>query len=76
DASFPVFEEKYVKESTKDYPIAINGKTRTEMTLALDATPQEVEALVLANEVVQKWLEGKAPKKVIFVKGKMVNVVV
>lgn len=76
DATFPVFEEKYVKESTKDYPVAINGKTRTEMTLALDASPQEVEALVLANEVVQKWLEGKAPKKVIFVKGKMVNVVV
>ncbi len=76
DAVFPVFEEKYVKESSKAYPIAINGKTRTEMTIALDATPQQVEALVLANEVVQKWLEGKAPKKVIFVKGKMVNVVV
>lgn len=76
DAAFPVFEEKYVRETAKAYPVAINGKTRTEMTIALDATPQEVEALVLANEVVQKWLEGKAPKKVIFVKGKMVNVVI
>ena len=46
------------------------------MTIALDASPADVEALVFANEVVQKWLEGKAPKKIIFVKGKMVNIVI
>lgn len=76
DASFPHFEEKYVKESSKAYPVAINGKTRTELTLALDITQQQVEEVVLQNEVVQKWLEGKQPKKIIYVKNKMINVVV
>jgi leucyl-tRNA synthetase len=76
DASYPAFEEKYLKESSKTYPVAINGKTRTELTIALDATQQQVEEIVLANEVVKKWMEGKSPKKVIYVKNKMVNVVV
>ncbi len=76
DAAFPVFEEKYVKESSKEYPVSVNGKLRTTMNISLEATPAEVEKLALENEVVQKWLEGKAPKKIIFVKGKMVNVVV
>ncbi|MFT3846768.1 MAG: class I tRNA ligase family protein [Lacibacter sp.] len=76
DASFPKFEEKYVKESAKAYPVAINGKTRTEITLALDITQQEVEAIVLKDEVVLKWLDGKQPKKVIYVKNKMINLVV
>jgi leucyl-tRNA synthetase len=76
DASFPKFEAKYVTESTKDYPVAINGKTRTELTLDLSITQQEVEAIVLANEVVQKWLEGKQPKKIIYVKNKMINIVI
>lgn len=76
DATFPKFEEKYVKESAKAYPVAINGKTRTEITLALDITQQEVEAIVLKDEVVLKWLDGKQPKKVIYVKNKMINLVV
>ncbi|MFZ1264420.1 MAG: class I tRNA ligase family protein, partial [Chitinophagaceae bacterium] len=75
-ASYPVFEEKYVKESTKAYPVAINGKTRLEITLPLEITQQQVEEIVLKNEVVQKWLEGKQPKKIIYVKNKMINVVV
>jgi len=76
DAAYPVFEEKYVKETTKAYPVAINGKTRAELTLALDATQQQVEELVLQDATVQKWLEGKQPKKIIYVKNKMINVVV
>jgi leucyl-tRNA synthetase len=76
NAVFPKFEEKYVKESTKTYPVAVNGKTRTELTIALDATQQQVEEMVLANDVVKKWLAGKPPKKVIYVKNRMVNVVV
>jgi leucyl-tRNA synthetase len=76
DADYPKFEEKYVKESSKAYPVAINGKTRTELTIALDATQQQVEEIVLANDVVKKWMGGKPPKKVIYVKNKMVNVVV
>ncbi len=73
---FPAFEEKYVKETSKAYPVAINGKTRTELTLDLDATQQQVEELVLKAPAVQKWLEGKSPKKIIYVKNKMINVVI
>jgi leucyl-tRNA synthetase len=76
DASFPRFEEKYLVESSKEYPISINGKHRTNINIALDAAQPAVEQIVLANEIVQKWLEGKAPKKIIFVKGKMINVVI
>jgi leucyl-tRNA synthetase len=76
DAAYPKFEAKYVVESVKEYPVSINGKLRTTINMALDAEQAEVEKIVLANEVVQKWVEGKPIKKFIFVKGKMVNVVV
>ncbi len=76
DASYPVFEAKYVVESSKEYPVSINGKLRTTINISLDAEQAEVEKLVLANEVIQKWVEGKEIRKFIFVKGKMVNVVV
>ena len=76
DASFPVFNPAYVAETSKAYPVAINGKTRTELTIALTATQAEVEQLVLADTTVQKWLEGKSPKKIIYVKNKMINVVI
>jgi leucyl-tRNA synthetase len=76
DATYPTFEKKYLAESSKEYPISINGKLRTNMNISLDATQAEVEKIVLQNEVVQKWLEGNPPKKIIFVKGKMVNVVI
>ncbi|MEN9685911.1 MAG: hypothetical protein RLZZ28_1697, partial [Bacteroidota bacterium] len=76
DAAFPVFEAKHVTESSKEYPVSINGRVRTNLNISLEATPEEVEALVMANELVQKWMEGKPLKKFIFVKGKMINVVV
>jgi len=76
NAAYPIFEAKYVVESSKEYPISVNGKLRTTMNISLEAEAPEVEKLVLDNEVVQKWLEGKDPKKIIFVKNKMVNVVV
>ncbi len=75
-APFPVYEEKYTVENTKLYPVAINGKPRVELEFALDADPAEVEKAVLADATIQKWLEGKAPKKFIYVKGKMINVVI
>jgi len=76
DAPYPRIEEKYLVESAKNYPIAINGKTRTELNISLDATQQQVEELILADATVRRWLEGKPPKKVIYVKNKMINVVV
>ena len=68
DADFPKFEEKYLVETSKEYPISINGKMRTQMILDLNADQKQVEEIVLQNPVVQKWLEGKTPKKIIYVK--------
>jgi len=76
DAVYPIFDASYLVESSKSYPISINGKLRTNIEISLAAEQPEVEQIVLNNEIVQKWLEGNAPKKIIFVKGKMVNVVV
>jgi leucyl-tRNA synthetase len=76
DADFPEVVEKYLVETSKEYPIAINGKTRTTMMLALDITQEQIEQLVLQDSVVQKWLEGNPPKKIIYVKNKMINVVI
>ena len=76
DASFPKFEEAYVTENTKKYPVAVNGKPRIDMEFPLDAAQDIVEKEVLADATIIKWLEGKEPKKIIYVKGKMINVVV
>ena len=76
NATYPTFEAKYVIESSKEYPVSINGKLRTTMNLSLDAEQPGVEKKILENEIVQKWLEGKQPKKIIYVKNKMINVVV
>lgn len=76
DASYPEWDEKYLVETAKEYPVSINGKLRTTILMDLNLCQEDVEKLVLLNETVQKWLEGKAPKKIIFIKGKMVNVVI
>lgn len=76
DAAFPIYEEKYTIESSKEYPVSINGKVRTNINIALDATAEQVQEIAMANELVQKWMEGKPLKKFIFVKGKMINVVI
>jgi leucyl-tRNA synthetase len=76
DAAFPKLNVSYLVESSKEYPISVNGKLRTTIEIALDAPQDEVEKIVLGNDVIQKWMEGKQHKKIIFVKGKMVNVVV
>jgi leucyl-tRNA synthetase len=76
DAAYPKFEAKYLVESSKEYPISINGKVRATIEIALDAAQEDVEQIVLSNDVIQKWMEGKPHKKIIYVKGRMVNVVV
>ena len=76
DASFPTFDPKYLIESSKEYPISINGKMRTTININLDATQEDVQKIVLENEVIKKWVEDKPIKKLIYVKNKMVNVVI
>jgi leucyl-tRNA synthetase len=74
-ATYPVFDPSYLTESTFDYPVSFNGKMRYKATLDLSLTSDEVKDLVLAKPETQKWLEGKTPKKVIVVHGKIVNIV-
>ncbi len=76
DAAFPSFDASLLVESSKEYPISINGKVRANVLLSLSLTQDEVEQAILANETVQKWLEGKPPKRIIYVKNKMINVVI
>lgn len=76
NATFPVFDSQYLVENSFEYPISINGKVRVKMNFALDMPKEDIEKLVMASEIVQKWTEGKAPKKVIVVPGRIVNVVI
>ena len=75
-AKYPAIEEKYLVESAFTYPVSINGKVRAEIPLALDLDETAVKAAVLSNETIQKWTNGAEPKKFIFVKGRIINVVV
>jgi leucyl-tRNA synthetase len=75
-ASFPKFDASLLVETTFTYPVAVQGKTRTELQFELDADAKMIEETVLQNEIVRKWIEDKPIKKFIFVKGKMINVVV
>lgn len=75
DAEWPQFEEKYLVESVTKYPVSFNGKVRFTLEIAASATPQEVETAALSAPEAAKWLEGKQPKKVIVVPGRIVNIV-
>ncbi len=72
---FPVFNTKYLIESTKTYPISFNGKMRFTLELSLDLSKEEIENKVLSHERTQQQLAGRVPKKVIVVPGKIVNIV-
>ncbi|MEC3906600.1 leucine--tRNA ligase [Tamlana sp. 2201CG12-4] len=72
---FPEFNESHLVESSKNYPISFNGKMRFTMELPLDMSKDAIEAAVLANEKTQEQLQGRTPKKVIVVPGKIVNIV-
>ena len=72
---FPVADEKWLVEDTVEYPIQVNGKVRSRITVPADADREAIEAAALADEKIAAILEGAAPRKVIVVPGKMVNVV-
>lgn len=74
-APFPKFEEKFLVENSKEYPISFNGKMRFKLELPLDMGKEEIEAAVMAHEKTQTQLAGRTPKKVIVVPGKIVNIV-
>jgi leucyl-tRNA synthetase len=75
-AKFPEFDEKYLVEDNFNYPISFNGKTRFNIELPTTLSNAEIEKLILEAEQTKKFLDGKAPKKVIIVPKKIVNIVV
>ncbi|MDX1479307.1 MAG: class I tRNA ligase family protein [Saprospiraceae bacterium] len=73
---YPKFDASLLIESTITYPVCINGKKRTEADFTADASPADIEQVVLALEAVQKWIDGKTVRKVIVVPKRMINIVV
>ena len=76
DAAFPECDERHLVEATVKYPVSFNGKVRFTLDLPADTSVEEVEKSVLAHDETQKWLQGKAVRKVIVVSRKIVNIVV
>jgi leucyl-tRNA synthetase len=75
NAPWPIADPAMLVDDSVTLPIQVNGKRRDEITVAKDLPKEEVEALALATEGVQRALDGKPPKKVIVVPGRIVNVV-
>jgi leucyl-tRNA synthetase len=75
-ASYPVFKAEYLVESEFAYPVSFNGKMKFNLSLALDLDQKAVEDTIRAHADVQRHLDGKAIKKIIFVKGKIINIVI
>ncbi len=75
DATFPQFEASYLVENEAKYPVSFNGKTRLQKVFPANMAPKDIEAAVLADPDVQKYLDGKTPKKVIIVPKKIINIV-
>ncbi|MDV6303055.1 MULTISPECIES: leucine--tRNA ligase [Rhodococcus] len=72
---FPRVEKKWLVADTVDYPIQVNGKVRSRITVPADATKDDVEKTALADEKIVALLDGKAPTKIIVIPGRMVNIV-
>lgn len=75
DAPYPVCNEAYLVETSFEYPVSFNGKMRFSQEFALSATALEVEAAIKSDARTEKYTEGKAIKKMIFVPGKIINIV-
>ena len=76
DAQWPTWNEDYLKESTVKYGVSFNGKSRYTIEVPADADEEQVKQLALTDAGAERWLDGKQPRKIIFVKNKLVNIVV
>ena len=74
-AQWPEYDEKLLVEDSFKYPVSFNGKTRFTIELPREASQDEIREAVLSADEAQKWLEGKTPKKVIIVPGRIINIV-
>jgi leucyl-tRNA synthetase len=75
-STYPVHNPEYLTSDTVEYPVCVNGKKRDLVEISKEMTQSDIEKLVMGMDMVQKWLEGKSPKKIIIVPGRMINIVV
>ncbi|WP_343698201.1 leucine--tRNA ligase [Flavobacterium sp.] len=75
EVAFPIFDEKHLIETNKEYPVSFNGKMRFTIELPLDLTAAQIEEIVMKDERTQRQLDGRTPNKVIIVPGKIINLV-
>jgi leucyl-tRNA synthetase len=76
DESWPKYDEKLIKKETIELVIQINGKVRDKIEVSAEISKEEAEKLALASEKIKTWLKNQKPKVVIFVKGKLINIVI
>lgn len=76
NAPYPSFDEKYITDSTFNYPVSFNGKMRFNLEIPLNIPKEQVEQIVLEHEQTKKYIGEKSPKKIIIVEGKIVNIVI
>ena len=74
-APYPVHEDRYLQEDSKEYPVSFNGKVRFKRAFATTMTPAEIEQAILADPQTAEQLQGNAPKKVIVVPNRIINIV-
>jgi len=74
-AAFPVFDASHLVESSKNYPISFNGKMRFTLEIPMDMSKEDIEKIVMSHEKTKEQLQGRTPKKIIIVPGKIVNIV-
>ena len=74
-APYPIHEEKYLQEDSKEYPVSFNGKVRFKRAFPTDMPIAEIEQAILADPQTAEQLQGKAPKKIIVVPNRIINIV-
>ena len=74
-AAFPTYDASYMEETDFTYPVSFNGKMRVKLSSPVTYTQKEIEPILLANADVQRWLDGKTPKKIIIVPKRIINIV-
>lgn len=76
NATYPAFIADFLVETSVKYPVSFNGKTRLQRVYPADMSPKDIETEILKDADVQKWLDGKAPRKIIIVPKKIINIVI
>jgi leucyl-tRNA synthetase len=76
EMDWPKYDEEKTKDDTVTIAVQVNGKVRDQLDVAVDIAEEKIKKIALESKKVQKWLEGSEPKKVIYVKGRLVSVVV